>query len=76
MAMAKLALAGLLCFLRGVAWIAIVFAEVSRRASAPGIVVIVAVPRAAGLLCLVGVALLLGFCLFALVKTLRRRFNA
>jgi len=68
----KIALAGLICFLAGFAWIAVVFALIFNRASTPGIGVIVGVPRAAEVLCLVGLAL----CLFALVKTIRRRFNA
>jgi hypothetical protein len=78
MPMAKLALAGLVCFLAGVAWIAIALAEFYRRMTAQGdgIGVIVGVPRAAELLCLVGFVLLIGAGLFALVKTIRRRFNA
>jgi hypothetical protein len=74
----KLALAGLIFFLAGAAWIAIALAEFFRRMSAqgPGIGAIAGVPRAAELLCLAGVALLLGSCLFALAKTIRRRLSA
>jgi hypothetical protein len=76
MAMSKLVFAGMFCFLAGIAWTAIVFAEVSRKARAPGIGVIVGVPRAAELLCVAGFALLFGACPFALEKTIRRRLNA
>ena len=75
MAMAKLALAGPFCFLLGAAWIALVVARVSRSAGIPGVGTIVGA-RAAELLCLVGLVLLIGAGLFALAKTIRRRFNA
>jgi hypothetical protein len=68
MAMARLGLAGLVCFLAGVAWIAIVFVEAARTED----VGVVIAPRAAEFLCLAGFALLAG----ALVKTIYRRFNA
>jgi hypothetical protein len=72
----KIALAGLLCFLAGAAWTAIVFAEISRRERTPGIGVIVGIPRTAELLFLVGLGLLAFASLIALAKTIRRRLNA
>jgi hypothetical protein len=75
MPMAKLALVGLVCFMAGAAWIALIFAELSRNASIPGTGTIVSA-RAAEFLCLVGFVLLAGACLLALVRTIYRRFNA
>ena len=72
LAMAKLALAGLFCFMLGAAWIAILFAEAVRTED----VGVVIAPRAAELLCVLGFALLAAVGVFALVKTIRRRFNA
>lgn len=71
----KIALAGLFCFLVGVAWTAIVFAKTLRRAR-PGIGVIVGLPRAGEILYLVGFVLSIGACLFALVRTIYRRVSA
>ena len=64
MAMAKLAWAGLFCFLSGIAGTAIVCVEAYRTEDAG----FVAAPRPAELLCLAGVALSAGSCLFALSK--------